>query len=315
MTRLLGSRVVKLAIAVGLTAFLIWQNEPAAILRAAASAAPSWLLLACSLVLVDRALMAWRWLALLTPVMASPLPVGAVMRVFFVSSFVGSFLPASVGSDLARAYGLRQHDVPGSAAVASVVMDRALGVVAILLVGVAAVLTLDVPAPTGVYVVLLAGGAASVALAAVIFVDAVGDAVARLTSWLPGQAVRGLAGRLVAAVRTYRHHHGALGAVLAASVAVQALRVLQAWGLGRALGIDAGLGVYFVAIPVVLLIMLLPITINGLGTGQAAFLWTFGAAGVGKPEALALSILFIALGVLGNLPGGVLYAMGRQRAA
>ena len=65
--------------------------------------------------------------------MTTPPPVGAVLRVFFVSSFVGSFLPASVGSDAVRAYGLRDHDVPGSAAVASVVMDRALGVVAILL--------------------------------------------------------------------------------------------------------------------------------------------------------------------------------------
>ena len=91
--------------------------------------------------------------------------------------------------------------------------------------------------------------------------------------------------------------------------------MLQAWGLGRAMGIEAGLAVYFVAIPVVLLIMLLPITINGLGTGQAAFLWTFGAAGVAKPEALALSIIFIALGILGNLPGGVLYAMGGRRPA
>ncbi len=315
MTRLLGSRLVRLVIAVGLTAFLIWQNDPAAIFRTAAGADPAWLLVACSLVVADRALMAWRWLALLRPVMASPPPVGAVMRVFFVSSFVCSFLPASVGSDLARAYGLRQHDVPGTAAVASVAMDRALGVVAILLVGVVAVAMLDVPAPTGVYLVLLSGGAASLALAAVIFVDAIGDAVAAMTSWLPGEGIRRIAGRLVEAVRTYRHHHGALGAVLAASAAVQALRVLQAWGLGRALGIDAALGVYFVAIPVVLLIMLLPITINGLGTGQAAFLWTFGAAGVGRPEALALSILFIALGVIGNLPGGVLYATGRQRAA
>ena len=81
----------------------------------------------------------------------------------------------------------------------------------------------------------------------------------------------------------------------------------------RAMGIEASLAIYFVAIPVVLLIMLLPITINGLGTGQAAFLWTFGEAGVGRPEALALSILFIALGILGNLPRGVIYAMGGRR--
>jgi glycosyltransferase 2 family protein len=315
VTRLLGSRVLRLAIAVGLTAYLLWRNDPAAIVRAAVGANVGWLALACALVVFDRAFMAWRWLALLRPVMSASPPVGAVLRVFFISSFVGSFLPASVGSDAVRAYSLRDHAVPGSAAVASVVMDRALGVVAILLVGLVSVVALTVPAPLGVYVVLLAGGAASLALAAVIFIDPVGDLVGRMMGRLPGAPVRAIAARLLVAVRTYRHHHAALAGVLAASLAVQALRVLQAWGLGRAMGIEAGLAVYFVAIPVVLLIMLLPITINGLGTGQAAFLWTFGAAGVGKPEALALSILFIALGILGNLPGGALYAMGGRRPA
>jgi hypothetical protein len=61
---------------------------------------------------------------------------------------------------------------------------------------------------------------------------------------------------------------------------------------------------------VILLIMLFPVTVSGLGTGQAAFLWTFGAAGVGRPEAFALSILFIALAIVGNLPGGLLYLTG-----
>jgi uncharacterized membrane protein YccF (DUF307 family) len=93
-------------------------------------------------------------------------------------------------------------------------------------------------------------------------------------------------------------------------VLVQVLRVLQAWCLGRALGVEAGLALYFVAIPVILLIMLLPVTVNGLGTSQAAFLWTFGVANVARPQAFALSILFVALGIVGNLPGGLLYAIG-----
>ena len=56
--------------------------------------------------------------------------------------------------------------------------------------------------------------------------------------------------------------------------------------------------------------MLLPITVNGIGTSQAAFVWCFGATGVGRPEAFALSVLFVALGIVGNLPGGLLYATG-----
>jgi hypothetical protein len=45
-----------------------------------------------------------------------------------------------------------------------------------------------------------------------------------------------------------------------------------------------------------------------------AFVWFFGTVGVTGPEALALSVLFLALGVLGNLPGGLLYAFGPRAA-
>jgi hypothetical protein len=96
--------------------------------------------------------------------------------------------------------------------------------------------------------------------------------------------------------------------VLAASAVVQVLRVLEAWTLGLSLGLPAGLEVYFALVPVILLVILLPITVNGIGTSQAAFVWLFGRAGVEAPDAFALSVLFLALGVIGNLPGAVLYA-------
>ena len=315
MKNLLASRLVRLAIAAGLTGYFLWKYDVGQIARVALGASPSWLLCACGLVLIDRSLMAWRWLLLLRPVTSeAPPPLGAVMRVFFISTFVGTALP-SVGGDAVRAVSLRRHAVPGASAVASVAMDRALGVVSILLLGLAALAAISAPVPRGVYLVLLIGGLASLGLAVVIFSDAVAEIAARVVAWLPGAGVRRLAQRLIDAVRAYRHHHGILATVTAASVGVQILRVLQAWCLGRSLGIDLALTVYFVTIPVVLLIMLLPVTVNGFGTGQAAFLWTFGTAGVSRQEALALSILFIALGIVGNLPGALLYLVGGDRPA
>jgi len=89
---------------------------------------------------------------------------------------------------------------------------------------------------------------------------------------------------------------------------VQVLRIVQAYLLGLAVGITQPLSTYVAFIPLILLVMLLPVTVNGLGTSQAAFVWFFGQAGVGRAEAFALSILFVALGIVGNLPGGLLYA-------
>jgi uncharacterized membrane protein YbhN (UPF0104 family) len=89
---------------------------------------------------------------------------------------------------------------------------------------------------------------------------------------------------------------------------------VQAWCLGEALGIDLPLLTYFAVVPVILLIMQIPITINGLGTTQVAFVTLLGASGAGAAQATALSILFLVLGVIGSLPGGVLYAFAESQA-
>jgi hypothetical protein len=120
---------------------------------------------------------------------------------------------------------------------------------------------------------------------------------------------------IIASVQRYARFHARLANVLIASIAVQVLRVFQAYCLGRALGIGAGLAVYFAFVPLILLVMLLPVTVNGLGTSQAAFVWFFARAGVDSAPAFALSVLFLALGIVGNLPGGLLYVVNGLSSA
>jgi uncharacterized protein (TIRG00374 family) len=306
-----ASRPVRATIALGLLAYLLWLSNPSEVGRALAGARLWPVALAVGLTLFDRALMAYRWLALLGPLPADTRPpFRAVMRIFFVSTFVGTFLPASVGGDAVRAYALSGQRVPLSLSVASVIMDRALGTAAILLLGLGAMLVAPSLGIPGLVPVFVTGAAVSLALAALVFSTRAADLLTRAAGRLPFPRMTGIVGRLLGAVGEYRYHHQALVTVLGASLGVQVLRVLQAYCLGIALGITAPLWSYFVAIPLVLLVMLLPVTINGLGTSQAAFLWCFGALGVGRAEAFALSVLFVALGVVGNLPGGLLYATG-----
>ena len=311
MSTPLGSRWVRLTVALVLLIWLLWISNPAQIWRVASSARAVPLLIAIGLTFFDRALMAWRWLALLAPVPGDARPsLRRVVRIFFVSTFVGTFLPASVGGDLVRAYALSSERVPIAISVASVVMDRALGVMSILLLGVVSVSIAPDRAPPGVAPILWLGALMCGALATVVFSARAAQRLDGIVERLPWAGLRRIAARLLEAVREYRHHHGALTAVLAASVGVQVLRVVQAYFLGLSLGIASPVSAYFVVVPVILLIMLLPITINGIGTSQAAFIWCFGTIGVGRPEAFALSVLFVALGVVGNLPGGLLYATG-----
>ena len=312
------SRALRLLVALAIFAALLWRSNPALVGRALAEVSPVWIAAAIALVLVDRALMAYRWIALLTPLTAGTRPPTAtLLRIFFVSTFVGTFLPASIGSDAVRAWSLARDGVAKSESIASVLMDRLLGVIGILVMAAAGlmlapeVLALDGPIAWMVIAAAVAGVAGSAIGLAAVFSARAGVLITRAIGRLrPGRVSRGLT-QLVASLRAYRHHHGMVGAVLAASVGVQVLRILQAWMLGLSLGMPAPLVTYFAFVPVILLIMLLPISINGIGTSQLAFQALFGFT----PEAFALSVLFVALGTVGNLPGALLYAFGGARPA
>jgi uncharacterized protein (TIRG00374 family) len=304
--------LARVVVATLMTAAMLWIARPTAVFAATARAELSWIGAAILLVVVDRALMAYRWMVLLGPIdRGLRPPFAAVLRLFFVSTFAGTFLPGSIGGDLVRAYGLSRFNVPAGAAVASVLMDRVMGVLSIVLVGTMGLVLAgqtDLLSTGAVTAWLLAIGGGCIAVGAVVFDERAADAAQRLAQLLPSSRLRTVAGDVARATRAYAPFHGDLTNVLAGSIAVQGLRILQAYCLGQALGIGAGLAVYFALIPLILLIMLLPITVNGLGTSQVAFVWFFGRAGVPEAPAFALSILFVALGVVGNLPGGLLYA-------
>lgn len=307
---------VRIVVAVALTALVLWRSHPVEVWRALTQTRPGPILMAVLLVLADRTLMAYRWLVLLRPFSGPGGPrVGAVMRIFFVSTFVGTFLPASVGGDAVRAYALAQEGVDAPASVASVLMDRMLGVLSLLVMAVVGLLFARQMAHDPLVLTALAVTAlVCAATAAVVFSQRADAAVRRIAGWLPWERARGLAARLLSAVQIYADRHGDLANVLAGSIGVQLLRIVQAYFLGLALGIGQPLTTYAAFIPLILLVMLLPITINGLGTSQLAFVWAFAQVGVPNAQSFLLSVLFVALGVVGNLPGSVLYATGGMHA-
>ena len=312
----MGGKTVRLAIALILTGVVLYLSRPSEILAATASADLRWLAAALGLVLVDRTLMAMRWIDLLVALApGSRPPLGAVLRVFFVSSFVSNFVP-SVASDMYRAYALSKYDVHLAESTASVLMDRALGVLSVVLVGgVSLLFARNVSVPRELLLSLGLMFAVCAVAAAVVFSETAAGWVRACAALMPIALLRRVAETLTDAVRRYADHHREMVRVLACSIVVQIIRVLQAWCLGVGLGLSLPASAYFAFIPVIVLIMQLPITPNGLGTTQAAFYWLFLPAGAPAPRVFALSVLFLALGIVGTLPGGVLYALGEDRTA
>lgn len=302
--------VARLAVTVGILGWLARDLDGAAAATALARVPASAGALALGLVAADRALMCLRWRILIRPF--TTLPEADLGRIFFVSAFLGSFLPAGVGGDAARAYSVRREGSSSGAAVASVVVDRWLGLLAVGLSGCAGLLLapLDVFAnllyPTlGLTLALIIGSAAG--LHAERLVGRLMPAVVR-QSW-PGRQLM----RLGDAVAAYRAFPRLLWSVAGLSVAVQAGRIVLAWLIGTSLGIALPFGYYWAFMPLNILVILIPVSLGGFGLPQGAMVWTLGPLGIPATEAFLLSTLFVGAGVIGNLPGAALFATGRSR--
>jgi uncharacterized protein (TIRG00374 family) len=303
-----AGNALRTAAALALLVAALFYAGPAQVWEAARDADWRWIGAALLLVAADRVLMAQRWIALLRATLGGGMPpVSAIVRVFLVSSFLGTFLPG-IGGDAVRTYALNRVAVPVADAFASVFVDRFLGIISTLLMAAAGVLLArDLLQDRAIVLGLAALTLICAAAAALVFSPLAGRLgldVARRLHW--ARLERIVEGALTG-LQQYARHHGLLALVLGGSVAVQILRVLQAWCLGRALGLPLPVETYFALVPVVLLVLLLPISINGIGTGQIAFVALFSRVGVSAADAFTLSVLYLALGAAGNLPGGVIY--------
>ena len=298
--------ILRLAITAIILAILAMGIDMGESARAIASIDLRYLALVLGLVAIDRMVMILRWILLLR---ASGITIstGDAARLFLVSSFIGSFLPAGVGADAARAYGLSRETTSGSEALASVAVDRILGVFSIVVMSMVGVLAWA-PAREDWRIA-----------AAILTLTIACSAVFWASDWLRlaipdahhDHSIARRVLRLSDAVGRYSGRSGVLANVIAWSLFVQLLRITQAYFLGIGLGITVPYSYYLLFMPLGLLILLLPISISGFGLPQGAIVWLLDPVGVPHPLSLALSTLIVLTGLAGNLPG--LWLWLRQR--
>lgn len=299
---------LRLALSAIILAILAQGIDMGASARAVAQIDLGYLSAVLLLVAIDRCVMILRWVLLLQA-RAIRVTTAEATRLFLVSSFVGSFLPAGVGADAARAYGLSRDSATGSDAVASVAVDRLLGILSLVVMAVVGIVAWspdgrsDWRIAAAIVVVAFACGSAFWANEILRFV---------IPEHRHGRFFTRRILKLADAVGRYRDHRGVLLHVMAWSMVVQVLRVTQAYLLGLGLGMTVPYAYFLLFMPLGLLLLLLPISVSGFGVPQAGFVWMLKPMGVPDSQSFALSTLIVLTGLAGNLPGLLLWLRQRR---
>ncbi|MEX0885734.1 MAG: lysylphosphatidylglycerol synthase transmembrane domain-containing protein [Phycisphaeraceae bacterium] len=258
-------------------------------------------------------LTAWRW-RLLLETQAVRLPQRLLFQSCIVAIFFKQFLPATVGGDASRFYDAWRAGAGKSVAAIALVVDRLLGLLALVLVAVvmlpfATQLTRQYPA---LYAwVLLA--AAALAGTTWTFFACEGSVIHRVTAWLtlmPAALQRKLAAT-TEAVKAYRGRNRQLARVMLLSLALQVDVILFYWAIAQAIGLPVPLHALFVIVPVAIVVMLVPVSINAIGVREAVFVLLLAAYGVSTGQALAFAWLEYGMFLLYGLIGGGVYLLRR----
>jgi uncharacterized protein (TIRG00374 family) len=235
--------------------------------RTLASADWLWLLAALALMGAMPVLQSLRW-QLLMRCRGLPAPTLATFRIYMVGMFFNSFMPGTTGGDVMKAYYAARGGSQKAATVISVVVDRVIGLVGLLLVGMIAGAAMfhdpncrEPAIAIWLLAAVLAGGAA------VYFSNTLRRffGINRVVSRLPED---GLLRRIDEAVVAYRHHRGALLGALALALPVQVVLVLCGAFSGWALGMPTTMVMFktlLVILPLVLLAGAVPISFMGFG--------------------------------------------------
>jgi uncharacterized membrane protein YbhN (UPF0104 family) len=117
------------------------------------------------------------------------------------------------------------------------------------------------------------------------------------------------AGRMMPAV--YLSRPGLILSTTLLSVGVQVANVLIVWLIGLGIGASVPMSYYWVVVPMVTLLTLLPVSLNGMGIREGGLIVFLAPVGVSGPTAVTMSLLWFAVMAATSLAGGVVYLVGR----
>jgi glycosyltransferase 2 family protein len=207
-------------------------------------------------------------------------------------------LPTSVGGDVVRAWYLNGGSGRRLRSVAAVLLDRINGV--IVLVALACVSSLFVQADVPAWMLWSAWACLAAGVAGIC-----GLALLTRMNLLPAARREQLS-----MMMSLAKSPGPLAISTLCSVFVQVANVAIVWLIGMGLGVPIPFAYCCVLVPMVSLITMLPIGINGIGLREQSMVIFLAPIAVPESLAVSLSLLWFAVSLAVSLLGGLVYLFG-----
>jgi len=233
-----------------------------------------------------------------------------ILQVDFSSTFLSLFVPSTISLDLFRAYGLSKEVASKKQTASSIIVDRLLSLFALIVVANISVLlfykTIAVPEVAYTSISTLIVFTAVVLIInsrfVVRFLSRYKVTIRRYNILHKLEELRG-------SVNEYKLHRSKLIKVFFLSVAMQTLRIVVYYLASLAVNANIPFQYFMIFTPIVMFLVMLPISLAGIGLRESSFVYFFSKVGVLGTIAFAIPALVSLMVVISVLPGGLILAV------
>ncbi|PID56166.1 hypothetical protein CSB45_12355 [candidate division KSB3 bacterium] len=309
---------VRCVISLLLLGYLLSRVDLPAIRDALARANPFWLLFSFLLHIIGFLLTAYRW-QLLLAARDAHFSILTLIQSYIIGVFFNNFLPSTVGGDLFRAYDTAAGVGSKTEAMTVVVVERLTGMFAL---GLFALLALVLGFSHFGSIPIIWSAIGGLGLAFVFFVAAMNPRTAEVVKHLFRHAeirnspfLRNAQAKLKQiydALCVYKRNTRVMAIAYAAALLLQVNVILHYYFISHAMGLPVPMMYFFLIIPAVTVMLMLPMFINGIGGREAAYILLLGEFGVSSAEAIAFSWIAFAMILVQGIAGGLVYALRKK---
>jgi uncharacterized protein (TIRG00374 family) len=305
---------IKAIISAALIYYILSKTNLSEIWVSVKSADPWILLLSFSLHAVGYYASAYRW-RVLALAQKMDMPVSYLVESYAVAMFFNNILPTTIGGDAVRAYDSWRKGFSKLKSIATVGVERFIGLFALVVFAVIAVALTEEINNRVPYLwvwVLITFMLMWFVLQGIFLQQGKAKLLAKIFT-LPGFSIAGkIVQKFSDAFVNFRGKNKALAISIALSLLLQINVIFHYYLISEALGLDVPFIKFWVIIPIALFVQMIPVSINGIGIRENLYVFFLGLYGAPVASAIAFSWIAYGMILLLGLFGGILYVFRKE---
>jgi len=269
-----------------------------------------WLLLSFSLHSLGLLISAYRW-QILIQAQGDRVPLGFLAKSYLVGTFFNNFLPTRFGGDIVRIWDGSRYSRSVLKSSAIVLVERFTGIIVLLLFAfVASLSRLEMAKKIPIIWVSLLVGLLGLLFVISFFMPFAKRILGKIPDKGYLKKIKAKIFEFRDVVLVYKDKKREFLKALFWAFLLQVNVILHYFLVGKALHLNISFLDYFIFIPIILIILIIPVTISGLGLREGIYIEIFKFYLI--PAALAFSfplIADVAFGLIIGIIGGIIYVL------